>query len=132
MATDRQAHATAPLHPHPSAWHLLQVMQRQEADRARKAAERAAEEREERATRQHYAELQQKEAACQQQQREAERLPGPLGGLCQPVLQLAGACSPCENITQSVGAAVKEPSSLPVRAESGSAALMGSFCSAWQ
>ena len=83
-------------------------MQRQEADRARKAADRAAEEREERATRQHYAELQQKEAARQQQQMEAERLPGPLGGLCQPALQLAWACSICKPAQTVVGGSCQE------------------------
>lgn len=100
-----------PLQPqlHPSERHnLLQVRQRQEADRARKAADRAAEEREERATRQHYAELQQKKAARQQQHKEAERLPGPLGGLCQSVLQPTGACSTCKHRKLGVAAKIEE------------------------
>ena len=103
-------------------------MQRQEADRARKAADRAAEEREDRATRQHYAELQQKEAARQQQQREAERLPGPLGGRS---IRL-GPAQPA-NTAQNVGAAATRSSNLarsPGRAKSGSGASVGSLCSA--
>ena len=114
-----RAHAVAALELHPSAGHLLQVMQRQEADRAREAADRAAEEREERATRQHYAELQQKEAARQQQQMEAERLPGPLGGLCQPALQLAGTRSTCEHSYKAWEQLPSNPTRSSGRARSG-------------